>query len=378
MSVHAASRACCPRCRRPERVCVCADLRPVDSRTRVVFLQHPREARMPVSTCRLAHLSLPNSEMHVALGPEGTPRLEAIARDPGTMVLFPGPGSTDVRALPTPPRTLLVVDGTWVNARKTVERSPLLAALPRVGFTRAQPSTYRIRREPAAHCLSTIEAVVHVLEELEQAPGRFTPMLGSFDHMVELQLAYVGSATRRHAPRLSAVERLRSLGDRLVLVFTEGNAWPDGLGPPGPTELLQWAAVRPGGGEPFQSLLRPRRPLAPYIPRYLGVPAARFEAGETIEDATRRWRAFARPDDVASTWGRFSIDLLRSEGIETDGHVDLKRLVSNVMHAPLGGVEHLAGSLGAVLPVGQGRAMRKLLALDTVVGALLSGALRPS
>lgn len=179
--------------------CVCTAIRTIPSRTRVVFLQHPREARVPISTCRMAHLSLPNSEMHVGLRPEGSARLEALVREPGTMVLFPGVGATDVTALGVPPKTLIVVDGTWINARKVVQRSPLLAALPRLGFTPAQPGNYRIRREPAAHCLSTIEAVAYVLEALEEAPGRFTPMLGCFDRMVEFQLAYRATPNRRGA-----------------------------------------------------------------------------------------------------------------------------------------------------------------------------------
>jgi DTW domain-containing protein YfiP len=347
----------------------------------VVFLQHPREARMPVSTCRLAHLSLPNSEMHVGLRPEGSPRLEALVRQPGTMVLFPGRDAVDVRALPTPPRTLIVVDGTWINARKVVERSALLSALPRLGFTPTQPGNYRIRREPAAHCLSTIEAVAHVLEALEGAPGRFTPMLGSFDRMVDLQLGYIAARgetdpPRRHPVRVSPADQLRNLGDRLVLVFAEGNVWPPEAAPPGPTDVLQWVAIRPATGERFESVLRPRRPLAPYAARYVGVPLAELEAGEGVDVATERWGRFARADDVAGTWGRFSVDLLRGEGIEPGALLDLKRLVSNVLHAPLGGVEHLAGSLGAVLPDGRGRAVRKLLALDHVVRALLTGALR--
>lgn len=145
---------------------------------------------MPISTCRLAHLSLPNSEMHVTFGPEGRPMLSARLAEPGTMVLFPGPGSVDVATLTTPPRTLVVVDGTWSNARKMVQRSPLLSSLPRLGFNPKHPSTYRIRKEPAAHCLSTIEAVAYVLDVLEGTPGQFAPILGAFDRLVETQIAY--------------------------------------------------------------------------------------------------------------------------------------------------------------------------------------------
>lgn len=346
----------------------------MESRTRVVFLQHPREARVPVTTCRLAHLSLPNSELHIGLRAEGSARLEALAREPGTMVLFPGPGAIDARELATPPRTLIVVDGTWINARKVVQRSPLLAALPRIGFTPTQPSNYRIRREPAAHCVSTIEAVAHVLEALEDAPGRFAPMLGSFTRMVDLQLAYqkepVGRTDPpRHAARASPADRLRSLGDRLVLLFVDGHAPPEGSEP-----LLQWVAVRPATGERFESVIRLQHAITPHGLRAGPTPGR--DEGESLESATERWQRFAAGGIAVSTWGRYSVDLLRGIGIDTGDHVDLKRLVSNEVHGPMGGVERLAESLGATLPQDRGRAVRKLAALETVVQALLAGELK--
>src|SRR3954468_25008728 len=57
-------RVTCPRCLRPEVVCYCAKLEHLDTATRVVLLQHPRERRVPVSTARMVHLSLTNSELH--------------------------------------------------------------------------------------------------------------------------------------------------------------------------------------------------------------------------------------------------------------------------------------------------------------------------
>lgn len=344
---------------------MCAALRPMESRTRVVFLQHPREARMPVSTCRLAHLSLPNSEMHVGMRPEGSPHLEALASEPGTMLLFPGPGAVDVNDLPAPPRTLLVVDGTWINARKAVERSPLLSALPRVGFTPSKPGNYRIRKEPAEHCLSTIEAVAYVLEALEAAPGRFTPILGSFERMVDLQLEYIAERPKTRAERppkpmtehRATLERLRTRTERLLLVYAGGNTWSAASGP---AELLRWVAVRPATGERFESVLR-RPPLV---------------EGEELGAALARWYQFVSPDDVVCTWGKFATDLLRAEGIGAGEHLDLKRLAAGLVNARLGGVEHLAARLGATLPEGDDRAGRMLVALDRVVEAMFGEGLR--
>ena len=186
-------RDVCYRCRRPQAVCWCASLKPMHSPTRVVFVQHPRESRVPISTCRMAHLSLPNSELHVAMRPEG------LKLPPDAAVLFPSDGAVDVTCVDTAPSTLVVVDGTWSNARKLVNRSPVLSALPRISLNPDRPGNYRIRKEPKAHCLSTIEAVALVLGHLEGEPLKFQPILSAFDRMVDTQLEHIGQGPSRHA-----------------------------------------------------------------------------------------------------------------------------------------------------------------------------------
>lgn len=326
---------------------------------------------MPVSTCRLAHLSLPGSELHVGIRAEGSPRLEALARAPGTMVLFPGPEAVDVDQLPAPPETLIVVDGTWINARKLVERSPLLAALPRLGFTPPRPSTYRIRREPAAWALSTIEAVAFVLERLEQAPGRFTPILGAFDALVEHQLAFIGSPRAgrptRHRRGPSPVERLVSGAAELVLVFVDAHAPSDA---PDAPQTLEWVAERVADGASFRSHVHLSRRVSPHRSRS-GPAPDRVE--EDLPTAVARWQAFLPDDPVLVSWGPFPFGLLRAAGVDPGRTVDLKALVSDLVHRPTGGVEPLAEALGATLPTGRGRATRKLLALVRVVAALRTG-----
>ena len=47
----------CPRCLRPTGFCVCAGLVPAPSRTRVVLLQHPREARLAICSAWLTRIS---------------------------------------------------------------------------------------------------------------------------------------------------------------------------------------------------------------------------------------------------------------------------------------------------------------------------------
>jgi DTW domain-containing protein len=378
-------RPTCLRCRRPKTVCWCDALKPAESRTRVVFVQHPLEARVPISTCRMAHLSLPNSELHVALGAEGSGRLEALCAEPDTWVLFPSATSTPLESLPRPPKNLVVVDGTWDNARKVVNNSPLFAALPRIGFQPDRPGNYRIRKEPKEHCLSTIEAVAHVLGRLEGEPGKFAAMLSAFDAMVEKQLQFIESRTganryavkkKRNTGRKRAAEQLKLNWDVLVLFHAEANAHPIGSGFKGPGELLHLVALKPKSGERFSVMLAPRRPIGPHVPLHLDLPAEAIVGGETVEAALEKFKAFLG-DGVPCTWRRFAVDLLAKEGFVLDEWIDMRRALADTVAKKPGGVEAAATALGAALPDFQGRALRRVVGMLHVGEALVSGRIAP-
>lgn len=347
---------------------------PVPSSTRVVFLQHPRETRVGVSTCRMAHLSLPGSQLHVTLDPDRQPALAELLAAPDTHLLFPSADAVDVDALASPPRTLVVVDGTWANARKLVGRSALLRALPRLFFRPEFTSNYRIRREPEGHCLSTIEATAHVLERLERAPGRYTPMLSAFERMVAMQLEYVasGAGAARHTrhkpprapkPAFDHCAPLRAAHDRLVLLHVEPNAWPYRSADAPPVEAIELRAVRVATGERFTTLLAPRQPLSPRVASNLDLPEAAILAGAPLEATQAAWRAFLGPDAVLGIWGYHALSLLRMEpGWTLAPELDLRALWQR--------------SIGRAsnLPDGQGRAPRRLAAIEQSLATLLTSA----
>jgi DTW domain-containing protein YfiP len=192
-------RPTCRRCLRPESFCVCAGLGPIPSRTRVVMLQHPREARLAICSARLTRVALANAELHRGVSFEAHPRVREVVAEPGTALLFPGGVPAD-GAAGDPPRTLVVVDGTWLQAEKMLEANPAIAALPRICIPPGRPSGYgELRREPAEGHLSTIEAVALALGALEGDPARFEPMVRAFHRMVALQLEC--SRGERRSPR---------------------------------------------------------------------------------------------------------------------------------------------------------------------------------
>ena len=316
----------------------------------------------------MAHLSLPNSELHLGVDFSGNARVRALLAEPGTMLLFPGEGAAE----PSPasaPRTLVILDGTWSQARNLLRQNPLLRALPRLGLQPAQPSNYRIRREPAAHLLSTIEATAQVLGALEGEPDRFLGMLRGFewmiDHQLESQATHKGPPRvlrRKENPRVRVDGKLAELRARpqdVVAVCAEGN----GAEPP---ELLQLVAVRTQGGERFEAVVLPRGALHADAEGFLELPPGRLARGESVASALARFAAFLRPGDLFCGFGPYAAHLLRREGAAERPFSDLRLAAARHLGRRAGGVEQALRMLGQPdlpAPLGEGRAGRRLASL---------------
>ncbi len=171
----------CPGCRRTLESCLCKHLPNLTPPAKVVLLQHPREARNPLGTARLAHLALEGSELFVSYRFDLEPWLLARIEQalPNAGILFPSEGARPIAELArgatgSSPLTLFALDGTWSQAKKMWARTPALHRLPAFRIDGAPPSAYVIRKEPAAHCLSTFEAVMVALDAIAgDGEGRF-------------------------------------------------------------------------------------------------------------------------------------------------------------------------------------------------------------
>ncbi len=185
----------CPRCLRPDSHCLCALIPHLDSRTRVLLLQHPSEVSHALNTARLAALGLSNAELIVG---EVFGNLPALLNQPGyrARLLFPADDAQTLQtyAASDEPMLLVVPDGTWRKASKMLHLNPLLAALPRVTLAAGAVSRYRLRKAPGPGALSTIEAIVQALQTLE-APAEFDALLKPFDALIEGQIAAMGQET---------------------------------------------------------------------------------------------------------------------------------------------------------------------------------------
>ena len=168
----------CPTCRKPTAVCVCDRCLPLHPKTRVVILQHPQEQDVVLGTAPLLEVSL-GAQRRVGLS---WPNLAAAVGDATGRwaVLYPmslpRPLTPEEAEAPfllldrhgvakSPPVDgLVLLDGTWSQAKALWWRNPWLLKLERALVTPREPSIYgRLRKEPRRTFVSTLEACADAL-----------------------------------------------------------------------------------------------------------------------------------------------------------------------------------------------------------------------
>lgn len=163
----------CPGCGLLPRLCLCPALAARRAQlacaTRVLLVRHTAEAIKPSGTAKLVAATLPDARVvdwGLASGPHEVLAALVEAKPRGVLV-FPGAG-------PPPPAhvdTLVVLDGTWAQAKRMLQRVPGLAAWPRLSLPAPQVALPRLRRGARPEEMSTLEAVVAALAARGEADG---------------------------------------------------------------------------------------------------------------------------------------------------------------------------------------------------------------
>ncbi len=340
----------------------------------------------------MATLCLPNATLDVGVSWDEAALLRLAGPGaPPLVLLYPGDGAEDVfTAPPEGPVTLVVVDGTWWQARKLVRSNPAVARLPRYAFAPETPSEYRIRKEPNVEFVSTIEALMHALSALEGEPERFRALLHPFRAMVDAQLACEGDLRRKRTrhpkkpkkPSFRMPEWLVEREGDLVCLHGEANAWPYGSEERErcPEEIVHVTAVRVATGETFEAIARPIHPLSPSTSSHVELTTERILAGVSKQDLHRQLEAFLRPGDVVCSWGRYATRLVAQEGGALPrARLDLRHLARFLARGKVGSIEECVESLDDVTPgpsLGSGRAGRRLGLLGSICRAFSAEAKR--
>lgn len=349
------------------------------TRTRLIFLQHEEEAWNQIGTARLAHLSLPNSLLLEGRDFKECPRLVEALAERDSVLLYPSRDAVALEELDASPRNLVVIDGTWAQAHNVVNHTPALRGLTRVRLSQGAKSRYRIRLQPRAECLSTLEAAVRALAALEGGAERFEPLLAAFDRMIDRHIARAEAAGRSIIRDLRAERARRPLPDALrgdleELVIVHGetlNRRDPGTGRLD-VDLVQWSALRPATGEVFDELLAPaERTVTSEELDYLGLGS--FEGARDAASFRAAWARFARPEDGYLSWGFYASNAFgRLLGRRLAPHTDLRRATKHVLNRKVRRPEEalLELDVGAPTPIARGRAGGRLAALREIVFTL--------
>lgn len=159
----------------------------IHTRTRVVLIQHVLEQTERSNTGRHAAAALSRVELRV-FGAKSVP-LEVSDLE-GAWLLWPNEPEPDP-ALPRP-GTIVVLDGSWSQSRKMMQRLPALRSLRR--WSLPAPLGRQSLRAPPPGGMSSLEAIAEALAQLE-GEGVGARVRAVHEALVQKQLSargYVG------------------------------------------------------------------------------------------------------------------------------------------------------------------------------------------
>ncbi|WP_299140431.1 tRNA-uridine aminocarboxypropyltransferase [uncultured Vibrio sp.] len=160
--------------------CICHRIPSTESQTHIVLLTHENELLRDTNTGKLLQQSLEQCESFVwqrKMPPaELITLLEDETRQP--FLLFPSDDSVECQQAVLDKANdqkplFIILDGTWQEAKKMLNKSPWLQSIPQVHLDITSESSYTLRRNQDSGHLCTCEVGVELLKALgEEEPAR--------------------------------------------------------------------------------------------------------------------------------------------------------------------------------------------------------------
>lgn len=175
----------CDHCQKPLTTCHCDLLVNINNSTKVVILQHKKEAKHALNTAQLVTQCLSHSKI-ITCEDSAIALPKYLCHD-DTYLLYPDETALTLTS-PIAPihhlndgkqkniinkrlehtvKTLIVLDATWRKANKMLMTSPELQALKKIQLHVGQARGYTLRKAKSSAMLSTLEAVAYALSALE-------------------------------------------------------------------------------------------------------------------------------------------------------------------------------------------------------------------
>lgn len=182
---------------RPASVCYCLALPtpPVNPASRIILLQHPAEQKRCLRTAHMLQLGLTDGKCLVYRGKRfpnmnHDQLLAEILSDKKSILLYPSKSSIAIENLAREdgPFNLVLIDGTWPQAKAIYASSEMLHGMKQVKLVSSGNSSYIIRTQPTDGCLSTLETAAESLSILEKDPTIKEKLILPLHIMCEFQL----------------------------------------------------------------------------------------------------------------------------------------------------------------------------------------------
>jgi DTW domain-containing protein YfiP len=197
----------CPRCQKPLPLCICDSITPIENKLGILILQHPQEQDRALGTARVAAAHFKNAVVKVglswpslakALGRPvqdqarwavlylGSAKVSDFETDRDILAIDrKGEAEENQRALLKDIQGIVILDGTWSQAKALWWRNAWMLKLQRVILGPAKPSLYgKLRKEPRKDGLSTIEAAGMLIAGLEKRPDIEETLNAAFERML--------------------------------------------------------------------------------------------------------------------------------------------------------------------------------------------------
>jgi len=194
--INDSKRQICTVCERPESVCLCEYIPnpTIKTRIKIILLQHPNEEKRQIRTGRLLQLGLHPSCCQVIRSrkfPGQDKTLEEVLKSTSTVLLYPGNNSRELKESSDGDvniETVLILDGTWDQAKKMYQRNPVLQQIQKIKLNLSTVSEYSVRTQPNESCLSTLESAAHTIAILEGRREILKNLLRPLHQLCRIQL----------------------------------------------------------------------------------------------------------------------------------------------------------------------------------------------
>ncbi|WEK78583.1 DTW domain-containing protein [Vibrio alginolyticus] len=154
--------------------CMCSLMPKLTSEHNILLLMHPNELKRDTNTGQLLEQCQLNIERVIWDRKQPPAELLTLLADPSRypVLLFPCEESITLEHVvlqsqqQTKTPLFIILDATWQEARKMINKSRWLEGIPTMGLSASADSQYQLRRNQQQGNLCTFEVAAHLLGQL--------------------------------------------------------------------------------------------------------------------------------------------------------------------------------------------------------------------